>query len=496
MKRANRFWIAGISVMAYLLGVAHWFSSRPIYAQQDTQHYDDGSVYIYAGVDVDSNYYLYTQSYTQWEFDAYEDIDGVQDEIRVDKDQTVFYDDYAAPDPTRSDYGQLKSDNPVATGHEYGVTSIGYVCIDDEEGGCTWSPYPYASSPHASVNVANPSPHIDSISPSSANEGDQGTLTISGSNLVESAGDQLTINYSGSGMPFTLTGTPSSSTASFTYDFTGYTPGTYTISVTNNEDTSNSKSFTVNPPLNACSQSTVPNSVTLQIAALGNQSGTFTLSHPTATVTAATTTVSYGPFSTPSSVASSLASAITRNYAHLGITAQANGPSITIQSRNTFGSLSVTSPGSTSNIGIPTSVSCVVLPTLPCTGLFPDYDYTRTNPYDDGSTTPRQHIINKHINGTPTVTPPNTVYVNPGGYSVDDMFLLVKAYNFTTVFLNPIPVNGAFQHKYSKITQITPTGSVDKGWIGKDGSGNDLYTNKLYLSADRCRVNTSYPVAP
>ena len=212
----------------------------------------------------------------------------------------------------------------------------------------------------------------------------------------------------------------------------------------------------------------------------------------------ATTTVSYGPFSTPSSVASNIASVITRNYVYLGVTAQSDGPTITLQSRSVFGTLSSSSSGSIFgiNIGVPTSVSCVVLPTLPCTGLFPDYDYTRNKPYDDGSTTPRQHITRKHILGTPTATPPNTVYVNPGGYPPDEMFTLVQAYNFTTVLLNPIPVNGFFQHTYSKTTQSTPTGTVEKGWIGIDASGNDLYTNKLSLSADRCRVNTSYPVKP
>jgi len=492
MKRSNRFWIMSICATVCLLSATHWFHTKPIYAQQSSNYYDDGTFYISASVDVDSSYNLYLDSYMEVEFDDYEDIDETEVDAYVDEDGQTFasYSGYGDDfDPAEV---SLESTSPVAGGHEYGLESDGYACFDDGEGDCDPE---YVGSTYASVNVATPPPHIDSINPSSVNEGDQGTLTINGSNLVENSGDQLTINYSDGGDPFELTGV-SSSTASFTYDFTGYPPGTYTISVTNNEGTSNSKTFTVNPPLNACSQSTVPNSVTLQIAGLGNQSGKFTLSHPTATVTGATTTVSYGPFSTPSSVASSLASTITRNYAYQGITAQADGPSITIQARNTFGSLSVTSPGSTSNIGTPTSVSCVVLPTVPCTGLFPDYDYTRTNPYADGSTTPRQHIINKHILGTPTTTPPNTVYINPGGYSVDDMFLLVKAYNWTTVLLNPFPVKGAFRHTYTKTTQSTPTGIVEKGFIGKDASGNDLYTNELYLSKDRCRVNTSYPVKP
>jgi hypothetical protein len=274
--------------------------------------------------------------------------------------------------------------------------------------------------------------------------------------------------------------------------------------VTNNEGTSNSETFTVNPPLNACTQSTVPNSVTLQIAGLGNgsgnQSGTFTVSHPTVTAAGATTTVSYGPFSTPSSVASHIASVITRNYAYLGVTAQSDGPTITLQSRSVFGTLSSSSSGSIFgiNIGVPSSVSCLVrptLPTLPCTGLFPDYDSQRPYgvPPNVITETPRQHITRKHILGTPTLGPPeNTVYIN-NKPTPDEMFIQVQAYNFTTVFLQWIPTNGYFSHTYKKEVITTPTGTLEKGFIGTDVAGNDLYTNRLYLSLDRCTVNTSFP---
>jgi hypothetical protein len=279
--------------------------------------------------------------------------------------------------------------------------------------------------------------------------------------------------------------------------------------VTNNEGTSNSETFTVNPPLNACTQSTVPNSVTLQIAGLGNgsgnQSGTFTVSHPTVAAAGATTTVSYGPFSTPSSVASNIASIITRNYAYLGVTAQSDGPTITLQSRSVFGTLSSSSSGSIFgiNIGVPSSVSYLVrptLPTLPCTGLFPDYDYSRTYTEDGVTETPRQHITRKHILGTPTLGPPeNTVYVSSGlagnNLPPDEAFILVQGINFTTVFLQWIPTNGYFSHTYKKVTTQRPDGViVDQGWIGKNVAGNDLYINLLRLSKDQCRVITSYPV--
>lgn len=47
---------------------------------------------------------------------------------------------------------------------------------------------------------------------------------------------------------------------------------------------------------------------------------------------------------------------------------------------------------------------------------------------------------------------------------------------------------------YKEIVTPTPTGTEEKRWIGKDAAGNDLYTNLLRLSKDRCKVNTLYPV--
>jgi hypothetical protein len=164
-----------------------------------------------------------------------------------------------------------------------------------------------------------------------------------------------------------------------------------------------------------------------------------------------------------------------------------------LQSRSVFGTLSSSSSGI--NIGVPSNVSCLVLPslpTLPCTGLVPNYDVSRT--YSDGVTeTARQHILRKHILGTPTLVPPNTIYTGTNGPS--SVFTLVQLYNFTTVLLNPLPKNGVYSHTFSKRTITNPDGTaVDFGWIGVDASGNDLYTNKLYLTKDRCTVNTSFPV--
>jgi hypothetical protein len=66
---------------------------------------------------------------------------------------------------------------------------------------------------------------------------------------------------------------------------------------------------------------------------------------------------------------------------------------------------------------------------------------------------------------------------------------IVQSYNFTTVLLGHRAPDGAFVYTYPKRT----IGKVDFGLIGTDASGNDLYTNLLRLTTDRCSVNTSYP---
>jgi hypothetical protein len=77
-----------ICAMACLLGAAHWFHISPIYAQQSSDDYDDGTFYISASVDVDSNYNLYAESYMEVEFDFDEDIDEIEVDGYPDEDST------------------------------------------------------------------------------------------------------------------------------------------------------------------------------------------------------------------------------------------------------------------------------------------------------------------------------------------------------------------------------------------------------------------------
>ena len=353
MKRPNRFWITSVCAIVCLLGAVRWLHTRPVHAQQQTGVYDDGTFYITAFVGVDSTYTLYVASYMLVEFDDYEDIDEIEVDGYADEDGGNIASDYSVGDDYDPAAFSLQSNAPVATGHEYGMESDGLACFDDGEGD---EDCEYVGLAYASVNVASPTPQISSITPSSVSQGDQGTLTISGSNLVENSGDQLTINYSGSGMPFTLTGTPSSSTASFSYDFTGYSPGTYTLSVTNNEGTSNGVNFAViNTTIpDSCDVASNPNAGYSSIASMGTAggSGTMAISFSGATSYATLSqTVSYGPYSTPASIAANTAALVTKNFFRYGVTAKAFGPNVVYSGNTTLGTVNTqfSGPSFTSN---------------------------------------------------------------------------------------------------------------------------------------------------
>ena len=330
MNRANGFWLAGVCAVVLLFGIAQWFHATPVHAQQDRTDYEDGYVYVYAEVDVDSNYYLYTTSYAELDFDADEEIEGVGDEIQVDQDQQVFYDDYAYPDYYFSEY-PLLTFNPVPTGHEYGVASIGWVCVADdydEDDDCDWYQDGYA---YASLDVTAPPPHINTLSTYAVTQGDKATLTVSGMGFVQGLGDQLAIFLGSSTAPFTATGTPTATAATFSYDFTAYPPGTYFISVMNNEGTSNNVAFTVNSrwPVTPCDVGSSPKSQYSSLVSTGTTgSGSVTVSFSGAAYSAVSQAVPYGPYSTPSSVAASIAALVTANYTQYGLTARAFGANV------------------------------------------------------------------------------------------------------------------------------------------------------------------------
>lgn len=383
MKRVNRIWITSLCAMVPVFLLVHQFQSKPIYAQQDTQEYDDGTFFIGAYVDVDSSYNLYTDSYMEVEFDLDEDIDAIEVDATVDQDGNAIAADSDDGDDFDPAEVILQSNNPVPPGHEYGVESDGYACFDDGEGDCDTE---YIGSAYASVSVSTPLPQITSLSTYSVQQGDKGTLTITGANLVENSGDQLTINLAGGSAPFTSAGTPTSSTAMFSYDFSSYPAGTYTLSVTNNEGTSNGETFTVTSqwPEDPCQVSSSPQAGYTSIVPTGTAggSGTMNVSFSGAAYAAVSQTVSYGPYSTPSSIAANIAALITANYTQYGLTARAFGPNIVYSGNSTLGTVNyaitgpsvTTTTSSTAEAGA--EMACESAPSTPppaCGAVNPAY---------------------------------------------------------------------------------------------------------------------------
>lgn len=198
-----------------------------------------------------------------------------------------------------------------------------------------------------SLYLAAPPPQITSITPSGVTQGDRGALTVTGTNLSVGAGDPPRVSLDAHGAPFTISGTPTSSSATFSYDFTGFPTGTYTLSVTNNEGTSNGATFTVASkwPANSCAVNSSPKSSYSAFTSVPGGSGRLTISFSGTAYSSVSQSVSYGPYSTPSSLAANIAALITANYTKSGLTARAFGSNVVYSGNSTLGTVIYTTPG-------------------------------------------------------------------------------------------------------------------------------------------------------
>jgi hypothetical protein len=378
MTLAKRFWLISACAIIVVLGAAQWFQAKPAHAQQSADAEDDGYVYVYAAIDVDSNYYLYTDSYTELEDNNLDEFLAVDDEIQVEQDNAVFFDDFADSDPVFSEYPSLTSSDPVSVGHEYGVQSIGYVCINvetdgEEDGYCDWSVDNVA---YASVDIPSPPPAISAVMPGSAYQGQQGTLTVNGSNFVNYGSEPLVLHLSGGGSPFTQTASSSpcttSCTASFLFDFTGYSPGTYNLWISNNESASEPVQFTIYsgngnasaPPADPCAVTSNSQIGFTSVVPTGTPggSGTMGISFSGAAFAAVNASVTYGPYSTPESIASNIAALVTKIYFNKGLSAKAFGPYVVYSGNTTLGTVNnvATGPsyGNDGSAGAAASAAC------------------------------------------------------------------------------------------------------------------------------------------
>lgn len=354
MKLASRIVSMALCALALLI----WTLGERALAQTSYGIYDDGMYTVYMEMDYDgSTVSVFLDDFEQ-DFTSYEVIADFMGPICTISGSDGSY---------ASSYGSCSLAGTPGSTYEgeiyYQITywnaedGDGDPACDADSGECYDSP-----NAEASLTVPYPPPVITSLSTYSVNQGDTGTdFTITGTNLVQYSGDQLTLNFSGSaGNPFTLTSAPSSCegtcTATFSYDFSFYPTGSYTLSVSNYEGTSNSETFTVNSSTvdNACSVTTNPNagfsSITPTTAPVGSGTMLVSFSGAESSYSTLSQTVPYGPYSTPSSIASATAALVTRNFFQYGLSAKAFGTNVIYSGNAKLGTVNTqfTSPGTDS----------------------------------------------------------------------------------------------------------------------------------------------------
>jgi hypothetical protein len=228
-------------------------------------------------------------------------------------------------------------------------------------------------------------PHVLSISPQSVVRGTSGSFYLQGTNLQDDFGVFTVRALDGDSISVAWS---AQSSASLSYTIAaGATVGTHRFTVSNTWGESEPVSFTVVSgwPVNPCQVSSSPQSAYSSIASTGTVggSGTVTVSFSGAAYSAVSQTVSYGPYSTPSSIASNIAALITANYTRYGLTARASGPAIVYSGNNTVGTVNhvITGPSITTTTSSTAEASaeaaCGAAPPTPsaaCSGP-PNKDY-------------------------------------------------------------------------------------------------------------------------
>jgi hypothetical protein len=132
--------------------------------------------------------------------------------------------------------------------------------------------------------------------------------------------------------------------------------GDHYIAIANSFGKSDPKTFTVvaassgsglGPPPLVCAVTSNPQSGYTSIVSTGSPggSGTMAVSFSGAAYAAISPTVTYGPYSTPSSIASNIAALITKNYLRNGLSAKAYGPNIVYSGNAPLGAVSNVTTG-------------------------------------------------------------------------------------------------------------------------------------------------------
>ncbi len=191
-------------------------------------------------------------------------------------------------------------------------------------------------------------PQVSSISPKSVVRGTSGSFFLQGTNLQDDFGVFTVRALDGDNISVAWA---SQSSASLGYTIAANaTEGTHRFAVSNTWGESEPVSFTVNSgwPVNPCEVSSSPTSGYTSIVPTGTAggSGTMSVSFTGAAYSAVSQTVSYGPNSTPSSIAANIAALITANYTQYGLTARAFGPNVVYSGKMTVGTVNNAATGS------------------------------------------------------------------------------------------------------------------------------------------------------
>lgn len=347
-------------------------------------------------------------------------------------------------------------------------------------------------------------PHVSSISPRSIVRGTSGSFYLQGTNLQDDFGVFTVRALNGDNISVAWS---AQSSASLSYTIAAdATEGTHRFTVSNTWGESEPVSFTVLstppslPPLDPCAVTSSPKVGFSSLVSTGTpgSNGSVVISFSGAAFTAISATVTYGPSSTPSSIASNIAALISTKYLQFGLSAKAFGSRVIYGGTTNLGTVSVAGgtaftadTSSTAANGATLACYAAPLPLYRCLGLFPSYDALHVYTTEGVTETPRDHIIRKHVAGIPTLVPPNTVYTSDG-LTPAQAFSAVQRKNFITVLANPLATS-VYRFTFPHIRLPTAGGTMEAGWIGTDAAGNDLYTNTLYLSPDRCFAITSFP---
>ncbi len=209
----------------------------------------------------------------------------------------------------------------------------------------------YVSYDPVSFSMQTAVPQISSLNPNSGIIGTSGQFTVTGSNLVDAFGNSR-INFYGSGVTGSIQQPASANQATVNYTIDANAPaGPGNVSVSTNWGESDFLKFTVNPANSAPPQGPIPDPCAVtsnpqvgytSIVSTGTAggSGTVEVSFSGSAFAGVTPIVTYGPYSTPSSIAASIAALITRNYLQYGLSAKAFGPNVVYNGSTALGAVS------------------------------------------------------------------------------------------------------------------------------------------------------------